>query len=213
MADEPETERTDDASRPAGAAAKKRKRDRTGPIIVVVSIVGVVIAWISYKHQAAAASTAPGMVPTSGGLGSGTVAGGLSSGNNSGLDQLITNLGDLVTQLQTPVSGTVGNPIHDNFPVYKRFINAPVGGGIHGTVYSIENGTATPLTNQQWLGLGTPGFSTVTTQDSDYALVQQSQQPSPATPSPHTVAGSPPPAAPSRPPLPTYTPTRIVRPS
>lgn len=71
-----------------------------------------------------------------------------------------------------PVQSDVLPPVNGT-PVYKRFVDTASGGanGNHGLVYQILNGIATPLTNSEWVGLGSPKIQNVTTADLDYGLV------------------------------------------
>jgi hypothetical protein len=184
---------------PAGAAGTKRGglRDHTGPIIVVVSTIGVVIAWLTFKSQKnqAAATTATTIGTPATGAGAGLVVGSATPDPNASLG-LQTSLDNLSAMLQGiagggagPSAGTGLPTSPSNVPVYERFVDYGNGLG----VYSVENGSAKLLSLKQWIGLGKPAFDTVTTQNSDFALVQAAA----ARPSSTAAPGLPPSTAPT----------------
>ena len=91
-----------------GAPKPAGKKDYT-PIIVIVSIVGVLITWLAYKHQSATTASAA-TAPTTG---TGSVAGDSTDPNAApGFANMISNLEAEVAQLQFTVqaNGPVGHP-------------------------------------------------------------------------------------------------------
>lgn len=162
------------------AAAGGKKKDRTGPIIVVVSIIGVIIAWVSYRRNASGASgadasmqgTGTAAVPSSVGnvAGSGTYQSpnDATAGFQSYLDNMSSQLATIAGQLNQPASGTTDTPTSPaDVPSFKRY--ADLGNG--DAIFEIENGTGKWLSPATYKALGKPKYDEVTTQDSSYATV------------------------------------------
>jgi len=136
------------------------------------AVVGVVgLALYRRRHAAAAGTSSPAAAGAS-------LAGtaGIAGAPDTSATDLANGFQNQLNGLQTQLAGLVdasSAPAADNVPRYKRFVDAAIGGGQHGTVYRIENGSAIALTNAEWVALGQPAFDSVTTQDSDWALVHQ----------------------------------------
>lgn len=157
---------------------------RKQTIIATASVLGLLVTYLLYKHSRATATGGTTALPT-GGIANDPNSGAQPGGTNGGLsDQLSALVAALTPSTSTP------DPGPSNAPYYKRFVNAPVGGGIHGTVYEFENGKAIGLSNQAWAALGSPSFQSVTTSDSDYALIRPALPNSvhPSTPVVHPMA-------------------------
>lgn len=154
-------------------------------IIIVISIVGVVIAWVSYRHvkgggaSGSGAATAPDYTSGSGATPAGFVAGsGADTGASDGLLTLLSNMQHELDQLNTTIGATGAprpkwtRPARYNSP---RWAGEPASEKPHylfgaaakgltylrnlatGAVYQINpNGRAFKLNRRQYAALGKP---------------------------------------------------------
>lgn len=147
-------------------AALTRKIGPLPAYAYVLIIVGAAFAYRAYKSRTATTPVAA-VVPD-------LTTDPSSVGNASSPSIATPTPLPVQTDVLPPVNGT---------PVYKRFVDTATGGANqnHGLVYQILNGIATPLTNSEWVGLGSPKIQNVTTADLDYGLVHNTS-PAPAVP-------------------------------
>lgn len=156
----------------------EKKDSSKTTVLVLLSIVGVVIAWISYKHQVTAAASAGGADTTSpaygGGVGgTGTVAGSTDSGGDasSGFASYLANLSGEISTLQGQVAALpttttpVTTPTSPSKPAAPKFdfLNYKKDTYIRdqssGAIYQVQAGTGTQihLTPAQWAAVSGNG--------------------------------------------------------
>lgn len=170
--------------KPAAAAGKKK--DHKQLIVIVVSVVGVIIAWISYKSsQNKAAADDPTMTGTSPyaqaangqAAAGGNVAGAGDPSSTAGFASYLANLQAEIDGLQTAVDGFTPTPVvtPPTGPVLKppsqiykpHFIYGAAAKGLKyirnratGAFYQVQpNGSLYKLNPVQYAELGNPHAS------------------------------------------------------
>lgn len=161
----------------AGKGKGKGKGLLNGPhreeIIVVCSVIGVGLAFLTLRKGASSAagtSTPSAALSTSGtsaslGTGTGQLAGGYSDAN-AGLQQYLAQISDQLGGMEASLNPTAGQGVTPATP-------SPIAAGLlapssstdfartdNGSIYQIEqDGTALGLTYQQWLPFSQAGAS------------------------------------------------------
>lgn len=183
---------------PAGAHAAPGKADpdkHKQQLIVIISFVGVIIAYLSYRSikGGGSASSSPTITPTSGTAYTGTVAG---TAQQTGMDAYLSNLSDEIKQLNANVtSGSASTQLPTATPTpfvgtlpasYNNFYSTNMGqpgGAIYGVESGQNGGTAGKvdhITGNDWLALASGGATVGSNYNTTYGGA--SATPPPVTP-------------------------------
>lgn len=178
----PAPAREDPDAPPAAGGEHGKPKDKTGgktSVLIVLSIVGVVIAWITYKHQVSSAATAANSANTTspaygGGVGgTGTVAGSTGADPTAGFASYLANLSGEISTLQGQIaamgpvmSGTpVTTPVSPSNPPAFQFGSAAAGDKYirdrgTGNIFQVQQGGLMyHLTPSQMAALGNPKYT------------------------------------------------------